>query len=181
MAEGMHENDFAVDFCRAQEGSILWSEIEDLADRGKLTTLQSRTTYFARDYGMSSGVVLSLPRVQPSGGQAVIGMSLIPEPGTQPKEFDPVIRENRRYLVSLAEALTDQIDPSSMAVQSLNLTNREVRILHLLSQGHHVQQISDALALSDRTTAYHIGKIRQKLGARTSAQAVARAVRFGIL
>lgn len=181
MAEGMHANDFAVEFCRANEGSILWSQIEDLSDRGKLSPLESRTVSFARDNGMSSGIVLSLPKVRSTMGETVTGMSLIPDPGTRPGEFDPVIRENRSFLTALAEVLTDDLDHAALAAMSLSLSARDLRILDLLASGYYVQQISDALAISDRTTAHHIANIRKKLVARTTAQAVARAVRLGLL
>ena len=50
------------------------------------------------------------------------------------------------------------------------LTPREFEVLRLLVQGETVRSISDKLALSEKTVANHQSAIRDKLGARNSAQ-----------
>lgn len=50
------------------------------------------------------------------------------------------------------------------------LTPREFEVLRLLVQGETVRSISEKLALSEKTVANHQSAIRDKLGARNSAQ-----------
>ncbi len=50
------------------------------------------------------------------------------------------------------------------------LSPREFEILRLLVQGETVRSISEKLALSEKTVANHQSAIREKLGARNSAQ-----------
>jgi DNA-binding NarL/FixJ family response regulator len=50
------------------------------------------------------------------------------------------------------------------------LTPREFEVLRLLVQGQTVRSISEKLALSEKTIANHQSAIREKLGARNSAQ-----------
>jgi len=50
------------------------------------------------------------------------------------------------------------------------LTPREFEILRLLVQGETVRSISEKLTLSEKTVANHQSAIREKLGARNSAQ-----------
>ena len=50
------------------------------------------------------------------------------------------------------------------------LTPREFEVLRLLVQGETVRSISEKLALSEKTIANHQSAIREKLGARNSAQ-----------
>ena len=50
------------------------------------------------------------------------------------------------------------------------LTPREFEVLRLLVQGETVKGISEKLALSEKTVANHQSTIREKLGARNSAQ-----------
>lgn len=50
------------------------------------------------------------------------------------------------------------------------LTPREFEVLRLLVQGETVRSISEKLALSEKTVANHQSAIREKLGARNSAQ-----------
>jgi len=60
------------------------------------------------------------------------------------------------------------------------LTPREFEILRLLVQGETVRSISEKLALSEKTVANHQSAIRDKLGARNSAQLARLASRLNL-
>src|SRR5512146_1192672 len=60
------------------------------------------------------------------------------------------------------------------------LTPREFEVLRLLVQGETVRTISKKLALSEKTVANHQSAIREKLGARNSAQLARLAARIGV-
>lgn len=60
------------------------------------------------------------------------------------------------------------------------LTPREFEVLRLLAQGETVRSISEKLALSEKTVANHQSAIREKLGARNSAQLARLASQLGL-
>jgi DNA-binding NarL/FixJ family response regulator len=61
------------------------------------------------------------------------------------------------------------------------LTGRETEVLSLLVEGYSVAAISRRLFISESTTKTHIGNIYTKLGAANRAQAVATALREGLV
>ena len=60
------------------------------------------------------------------------------------------------------------------------LTPREFEVLRLLVQGETVRSIGGKLGLSEKTVANHQSAIREKLGARNSAQLARLAARIGL-
>jgi two-component system, NarL family, nitrate/nitrite response regulator NarL len=69
----------------------------------------------------------------------------------------------------------------SRSEDSFNLTSREGEVLGLLAEGHRQAEIASALALSPRTVGKHIEHILRKLGVHTRTQAVALALRNGLV
>lgn len=61
------------------------------------------------------------------------------------------------------------------------LTPCEIEVLSLLARGHSAEQIGSALAITPRTAAIHSQRIAWKLKARDIDQAVAIALRDGIV
>jgi DNA-binding NarL/FixJ family response regulator len=62
-----------------------------------------------------------------------------------------------------------------------DLSARETEILHLIAAGHRNNDIADALSISKGTVKVHIKHALEKLGANDRAEAVAIAVRRGII
>jgi DNA-binding CsgD family transcriptional regulator len=61
------------------------------------------------------------------------------------------------------------------------LTPREIEILRLVSQGSTSEKIAHDLEISEATVKWHIGNAMRKLGASSRAEAVATAIRLGLL
>jgi DNA-binding NarL/FixJ family response regulator len=61
------------------------------------------------------------------------------------------------------------------------LTNRELEVLELLSEGLRQTQIANRLFLSPKTVGTHTERIFKKLGAHNRAQAVSVAYQYGLL
>jgi DNA-binding NarL/FixJ family response regulator len=70
-----------------------------------------------------------------------------------------------------------RLRPSDGAV----LTGRELEILELVSRGFESPEIARSLHVSRDTVRTHVAHVLRKLGARTRAEAVAIAVRGGLL
>jgi LuxR family quorum-sensing system transcriptional regulator SolR len=61
------------------------------------------------------------------------------------------------------------------------LSAREVEILSLASHGKTAPEMAAVLAISERTVAFHINNIVEKLGASNKTHAVANALRHGLI
>ncbi len=70
---------------------------------------------------------------------------------------------------------------SSTPDDDYHLTNRETQVLRKLAEGLAVKQIPGALNISIHTVKFHIANAYKKLHAKTQAEAVAKAVRKGII
>ncbi len=60
-------------------------------------------------------------------------------------------------------------------------TRRELEVLQLLAQGLTNRQMAERLGVSEHTVKFHVTALLGKLNARTRAEAVARAIRLGLL
>jgi two-component system, NarL family, response regulator YdfI len=73
-------------------------------------------------------------------------------------------------------------DPDAALVEPLEpLTERELQVLELLSDGLSNKAIARRLAISDHTVKFHLASVFSKLDAKTRAEALARGVRFGLV
>ncbi len=63
----------------------------------------------------------------------------------------------------------------------LALTPRETEVLRLIAEGASNKVIARSLGISVHTAKFHVGAVVAKLGARGRADAVARALRAGVL
>lgn len=80
-----------------------------------------------------------------------------------------------------AVVVTVASEMPSVHVAKGPLSAREVEILSLASHGKTAPEMSVALAISERTVAFHINNIVEKLGASNKTHAVALALRQGLI
>lgn len=71
--------------------------------------------------------------------------------------------------------------PSAPTPEKSLLSPRERRVAAELARGAGVEEIATALCISPHTARTHVRNIRRKLSARTSAEAVARALTLGLV
>jgi DNA-binding NarL/FixJ family response regulator len=71
--------------------------------------------------------------------------------------------------------------PSAPTPTDSLLSPRERRVTAELARGAGVEEIAGALCISPHTARTHVRNVRRKLGARTSAEAVARALTLGLV
>ena len=69
----------------------------------------------------------------------------------------------------------------SLADEELSLTKRELEILECLAQGYSDKEIASSLYISEHTSRTHIRKIYHKMDVHSRSQAVAKAIRAGLI
>lgn len=80
-----------------------------------------------------------------------------------------------------SQKIVKKIIDISLIPKQNALTDRELEILILLREGHSYKEIGESLNLSQRTIRFHLTNIFQKLDAKSSLDAVAKAVENGLL
>ena len=65
--------------------------------------------------------------------------------------------------------------------QAIQLTERELEVLNLISDGLKSQEIADKLFISERTVEAHRGNIMKKLQAKNMAELIKKAITLGLL
>ena len=69
----------------------------------------------------------------------------------------------------------------SLAYEELSLTKRELEILECLAQGYSDKEIASSLYISEHTSRTHIRNIYHKMDVHSRSQAVAKAIRAGLI
>lgn len=84
-----------------------------------------------------------------------------------------------QLLHNLTRVSREVLEPRGLSLA--RLTERERRVLALISQGHATREVAQELSYSERTVKNVVHDAVTKLGARSRAQAVAFAVREGLI
>lgn len=99
-----------------------------------------------------------------------------------PDEIDGALRAVHAGLLAVhPEALAQPVSGSAQRAPGLPLTSREREILELIADGANNRVIAARLAISRHTVKFHVASILDKLGARSRTEAVAVALRTGLL
>lgn len=101
-----------------------------------------------------------------------------------PEELVTAIRQvyrGGRYITrSLAEQLASQLSPTHEEAPHERLSERELRVVALLSQGRGVKEIAAAMKLSPKTVSTYRRRALDKLGLETTADIIRYAIEHGI-
>ncbi len=84
-------------------------------------------------------------------------------------------------LVLHPEALVPALAGDTAVASGTPLTSREREILELMADGASNRMIASRLAISRHTVKFHVASILAKLGAASRTEAVALALRSGLL
>lgn len=155
---------------------------------GEAPALEAVTTLLRKDGGMRIGI-LSASR------SAVFPADAIRAGATAYFSKDMPLTELRFAIERLAQnqmvvdptvmrSLLGVLEPDAVPANGQgrpHLSPVERRVLSLASEGHANKQIAASLGLSPLTVKNHVARIRQRLGAADKAQAVAIALRGGLL
>ena len=99
-----------------------------------------------------------------------------------PDEIDGALRAVHAGLLAVhPEALAQPVSGSAQQAPGPPLTSREREILELIAEGANNRVIAARLAISRHTVKFHVASILDKLGAGSRTEAVAVALRTGLL
>ena len=103
--------------------------------------------------------------------------------GLQVRALDEAVRSVSRGEVVIHAGMLQAALPSlrRVAAVSYDLTAREVQILSLLAKGSSTEQLASELFVARNTVRNHIANILTKLGAHSRLEAVAVAMREGLI
>jgi DNA-binding NarL/FixJ family response regulator len=111
-----------------------------------------------------------------------LGLRAVLPLGATPDEIDGALRAVHAGLLALhPEALAQPVAGGAPRASGLALTSREREILELIADGASNRGIAARLAISRHTVKFHVASILDKLGAGSRAEAVALALRTGLL
>ena len=100
---------------------------------------------------------------------------------TTAEELVGAVRAVRAGLLVLHPDAMVSSNTGEVAAAGIPLTTREREIVELLADGASNRSIAARLAISRHTVKFHVASILGKLGARSRAEAVALALRRGVL
>jgi DNA-binding CsgD family transcriptional regulator/tetratricopeptide (TPR) repeat protein len=95
-------------------------------------------------------------------------------------EIDGLARRARLKLDNGADT-SEAEEPPETAADRLGLTNRELDVLGLVTEGRTNREIGELLYMSEKTASVHVSRILAKLGAANRAEAAASAERLGLV
>jgi two-component system nitrate/nitrite response regulator NarL len=82
---------------------------------------------------------------------------------------------------SLTRAFIEEVQTTDRARNETPLSNREAQILQMVAYGATTKEVAHDLGISPHTVKTHLERIFEKLGANDRAQAVAIAIRRGLV
>jgi len=142
----------------ASKGAIRWSGITLDDPRGILAA--------AREHGLAYGLAVSILDAG-QGGQRSFGTFARPD-----REFDEA---EISQLTGYVRARHDALAPPR------NITDAELQALRLIKQGQRLKQIAWTLGVTEGAIKQRLKSARSKLAAKTGAEAISRAVAFGLI
>ena len=146
-----------------------WSEI------GGLLRLEAKGRLImneAADFGLKNGFTIPLFPIE----NEIIGFSVAGPHLEIPPQDQSMLLLMSSYAVGRSIALKDEREQGSVA-----LTAKEAETLKWIAEGFNRHQIADRMHISAKGVDWHLSNIRYKLGARTTAYAVATAMRLGLV
>ena len=171
LSSGLVERDPLIDALTERRAAFTWS---DLRKDGSFLRAGAEALRRVAEQGWREGFVAPVAR----GGSHFGLVSLAGRATDLPPE-------ERRNLGLMCESLLVRIrslgPPPKFPVPPAGLTGRELDGLRLVAVGRTDAQIAEELGISKFTAHQHVESARKRLGAKSRAQMVARAVAFGIV
>ncbi len=170
--------DAVIEYCMAHDNPLTYDTLYKLMDAGSLKPGQKQTHSLAREMEMRNGVAFSLPDATPL---SMGGISLEGSRDESPEEFQKRLSDMYPMLRLLMEVFHANLQRPLLIDRKRTPSPREAECLLWISQGLRPKQIAHKLGIHAKTVDKRLHSVRQKLNAKTNAQAVTRAVVLGLI
>lgn len=147
--------------------------------RLKNDTLYKAMFSQAHDFGIPNQGV-TVPVRGPYGDKGMLSVTRRMQPLDWDKHVQRILPDLQHFAAHIHDLVMQQ-GVIMRAMRAPSLSSRETEILQWTAAGKTHGDISDILSISARTVEVHMRSARFKLGALTSAQAVARAIGMGLI
>jgi pimeloyl-ACP methyl ester carboxylesterase/DNA-binding CsgD family transcriptional regulator len=148
-------------------------DLTDLLPRVKVPTLVIHEAPFPfGSYELCREVAAGIP-----GAQFVI----VTENSIAGRMHDANVTAINGFLRSTAAGSRVSDGPSTLSTTSVRLTGRELQVLRLVAAGSTNKEIASALGVALSTLERHVANLYPKIGARGRADAIAYALRHGLV
>ena len=143
-----------------------------------LDPIQSRLINEAGEVGLRTGLVFPM---RLSGRFGFAGLSISNSMGRE--EFDRFLVDRKMvaHLAAMYAHTRIQMQLTGEQAAQFHLTSREREVLLWMARGLPSKVAAYRLGISSKTVELHLSGARKKLGAATSAHAVARAIAFNLI
>ncbi len=158
--------------CKHDLSPFLWSESASFT-RAEDSAVADRMFGEAREFNLKAGFVV--PMITLDGH--IVALSLGGEAAEVPPAAHGMIGMISAFAICRAIELRDREGRRRRS----KLTERETECLKWAAEGKTEWEISEILKISEHTSDKHLSNARRKLGAANRAQAVANAIRWGLI
>lgn len=123
---------------------------------------------------------LFVPDMSPRGVASMSALNLVVDtPERHLPKWAELEGRHVRALAAIALHEFSRLTDADKSAAQCPLTERERQVLARIANGQQIAAIAYDLSLSEKTIEYHAGSLRKRLGAKSTAEAVAIATRNG--
>jgi DNA-binding CsgD family transcriptional regulator len=170
--QGYAALDPTVPYCQHSTAPIVWTE--DFFRQSKADFMLEE----ARSFGLHHGVSLSVH--DRFGSKSM--MSLVRDQHlTNSATETAYLLDCSQVISACVHQVAHQLLETKLKMQQSTLTSRESECLKWIAVGKTSPEISDLMNVSDATVAFHVKNIMRKLDVHTRPQALAKAMRMGLI
>lgn len=176
--EGFANYDTTVFWTAANTQPTLWSLIDRPIANGEIGGKFADLYHVTRDFGMENGAVIPL-RTRSSVGFG--GLTIFTDNELGERQSDMLLRERMGNMQLLAEAFHVSRSFSHVAQRHCRISKREQECLQYLCMGFGHKEIAHLLGTYRGVVEKQIASAKRKLNAKTSIQAVVKALALGLI
>lgn len=177
LGQKLYEYDFPAKHCFQAKHPLFWSKMYQEIENGTIRGRWAEVSLVGKEWGVGNGYTIPLLHV----GAYNAGISLIADADASVQEQDRLFTAFQPQILALTDTFHAIVDHRSIAAAHYKLSKRQIEVLKWAAEGLLKDAIAYRLNLSVHTVDKHLQKARQRLGAATTTQAVARAVSLGLL
>ena len=174
-SEKLFSNDPVIQYSQQNITPIIWQDFSgysEFNDKNKLLVMDK-----AKDYGLNTG--FSIPIRSPLGEMSIFSGSCTAK--IDQEAYYKILPIAQMLAPYLHEAVKKISILNKDQVGEINITNREKECLLWASEGKTAWEISQILAISERTVLFHLNNVSKKLGGTNRQHTVAKALLMGAI